>query len=82
MIVETPPLKSKLYNAVMFSIMFIACLIGSVAILVIAVGLETGNKIVNGMMQSLVEYAFYVIAAFVFFNIFVFWVYSKNSKRR
>ena len=79
---QSPQPSSAARNFCMFALMFVTCLLGSVAIFVFAVGMETGNKVSNAMMSYLVANATLVLAAFVFFNVFVFFVYTCNKNKR
>src|SRR5690242_4813612 len=74
---ETSPKQ----NIVFFTILFAACILGSIGIFIFAVGLETGNRIVNFTMQTLIENAMVILALFGIFNALVFWIYLKNKKK-
>ncbi len=65
---------------IFFTILFAACILGSVGIFIFAVGLETGNRIVNFTMKTLIEHATVVFVLFGIFNALVFWVYMKGRK--
>ena len=73
-------MKPTVRHALDFAFMFTACLVGSVAIFIFAVGMETGNNAINQMMRSLVDNVMWVLAAFVFFNVFMFLIYFRNKK--
>ena len=73
--------KSPKQNVVFFTILFAACILGSVGIFIFAVGLETGNRIVNFTMKSLIENALVVFILLGIFNAIVFWVYLKYKKK-
>ena len=53
-------MKPTFRHTLVFTWMFTACLAGSVAIFMFAVGMETGNKIINQAMAALIEHAFVV----------------------
>lgn len=61
--------------------LFITCLVGSIAIFVFAVGLETADPIINHVMTVLIENAVLVVAAFGLFNSFLLWSYFRNKKK-
>jgi hypothetical protein len=73
--------KSPQQNVVFFTILFTACILGSIGIFIFAVGLETGNRIVNFTMKSLIEHAAIVLTLFGLFNVVVFLVYLKHKKK-
>lgn len=75
------PEKSPKQNIVFFTILFTACILGSIGIFIFAVGLETGNKIVNFTMKTLIENAAIVFILFGVFNAIVFWIYMSNKKK-
>ena len=66
---------------VFFTILFTACILGSIGIFIFAVGLETGNRIVNFTMRALIENAAMVFVLFGIFNALVLWVYASNKKK-
>lgn len=66
---------------IFFTVLFTACVLGSVGIFIFAVGLETGNRIVSFTMQTLLENATVVFVLFGIFNTIVFWIYMKNRKK-
>ncbi|MBI3601975.1 MAG: hypothetical protein HY209_03685 [Candidatus Omnitrophica bacterium] len=65
---------------IFFTILFAACILGSIGIFIFAVGLETGNRIVNFTMKALIEHATAVLVLFGIFNIIVFCIYVKVRK--
>ena len=67
-------------HIVFFTVLFTACILGSIGIFIFAVGLETGNRIVNFTMKTLIENATVVLLLFSLFNVVVFWVYLKGRK--
>ena len=73
--------KSPKQNIAFFTILFAACILGSIGIFIFAVGLETGNRIVNFTMKTLIENAMIVFILFGLFNAVVVWVYMKNKKK-
>lgn len=73
--------KSPQQHAVFFTILFTACIVGSIAIFLFAVGLETGNRIVNFTMRTLLENSLIVVGLVIVFNAAVFLVYLKNKKK-
>lgn len=73
--------KSPQQHAVFFTILFTACMVGSVGIFFFAVGLETGNRVVNFAMRTLLENAMIVVGLVAVFNVAVFMVYLKNKKK-
>jgi hypothetical protein len=73
--------KSPKQNVVFFSILFAACILGSIGIFIFAVGLETGNRIVNFTMTTLIENAAAILVLFGLFNAFVLGIYLKNKKK-
>ena len=75
---NSKPLKQ---NIVCFSVLFVSCIVGSIAIFLFGVGMETGNPIVRSVMKVLVENVFLVLAAFVFFNALMFWVYRLGKRK-
>jgi hypothetical protein len=74
-----PESRPPAHNLLMFIIMFSLCIIGSIGIFVFAVGMETGDKIVESMMTSLIEHAAYVIGLFVLFNLLILGMYWKRK---
>jgi hypothetical protein len=77
----SPQEKSPKQNAVFFAILFTACILGSIGIFIFAVGLETGNRIVNFTMKTLIENAAIVFILFGIFNLIVFGIYVKSKKK-
>lgn len=73
--------KPTLANSIFFTILFISCLLGSIGIFIVAVGIETGNRIVVDTMTKLIANAGWVIALFGIFNVCVWLVYRKGLKR-
>lgn len=69
------------HRIIFFTILFTACVLGSIGIFIFAVGLETGNRIVSFTMRSLLENATAVFVLFGIFNALVFWIYMKNKKK-
>jgi hypothetical protein len=68
-------------RVIFFTILFAACILGSIGIFMFAVGLETGNRIVTFTMRSLIENASVIFILFGVFNAFVFWFYLKNKQK-
>ena len=75
---DPKPLKQ---NIVFFTVLFASCIIGSIAIFLFGVGMETGNPIVRNCMKVLVENVFWVMAGFVLFNALIFWIYRLGKRR-
>ena len=73
--------KSPQQNVVFFSILFAACILGSIGIFIFAVGLETGNRIVNFTMKTLLENALVILVLLGLFNAFVLGMYFQNKKK-
>ena len=68
-------------HLVFFTILFAACILGSMGIFIFAVGLETGNRVVNFTMKTLIENATVILLLFGLFNLIVFWVYLTHKKK-
>ena len=74
---DPKPLKQ---NIVLFTVLFVSCIIGSIAIFLFGVGMETGNPIVRNVMKVLVANVFWVLAGFVLFNALMFWIYRLGKR--
>ena len=68
-------------NIVLFTVLFVSCIVGSIAIFLFGVGMETGNPIVRNVMTVLVENVFLVLAVFVLFNVLMFWLYRLGRQK-
>ena len=78
-----PDSKPSRQNIIFFTVMFAACIIGSVAIFLFAVGIEVGDPIIRTVMEVLVKNFALVLVAFGAFNAAVFgayWLRQKNVK--
>lgn len=70
--------KFSTRDALFFMFLFIVCVIGSVAVLWFAVGVENGNRIVKDFMRALLDNAVGIVAALILFNVFLVFYYSKK----
>ena len=68
-------------NFIFFTALFSACIIGSIAIFLFGVGMETGDPIVRHVMEVLVANALLVIITFVLFNALMFWIYRLGKRK-
>ena len=77
------PLKptSNKQNTVFFTVLFTACIAGSIAIFLFGVGMETGDPIVRNVMKVLLKNTFLVMVAFVLFNAAILWTYWLRKQR-
>ena len=76
-----PSEKTPKQNVVFFTILFTACILGSIGIFIFAVGLETGNRIVNFTMKTLIENVMIILVLFGTFNAVILGIYLKNKKK-
>ena len=67
-------------DLIFFTVLFLACIIGSIAIFLFGVGMETGDPIVRNVMKVLVANSFWVFVAFMLFNAAVFGTYRLRKK--
>ncbi len=74
-----PQPQNPIRHLITFSVMFIACLLGSAAIFIMAVGLETGNPIINNVMRLLIDNAIWVFGAFGIVNLMIWLIYQKQK---
>jgi hypothetical protein len=65
-----------------FVFLLVVCVVGSVGIFWFAVGVESGNRIIKGFMQSLMGNAVGIVAVLLVFNILLVVYYSKVLKGR
>jgi hypothetical protein len=63
---------------VFFAFLLILCVAGSVGIFWFAVGVESGNRIMEGFMRSLLDNAVGIVGILLLFNIFLVLYYSKK----
>jgi hypothetical protein len=80
-VTNQPSEKTSKQNVVFFAILFTACILGSIGIFVFAVGLETGNRIVNFTMKTLIENVVVILILFGIFNAIIFWIYMTHKKK-
>ena len=74
-------MSEKSRHFVFFSILFVACILGSIAIFVFAVGMETGNNIVNDTMTMLIRNSIWVLLLFGTFNACVWLIYRQQRRK-
>ena len=74
--------RQRVSDFLFFLFLFVACLLGSFGILIFAVGLETGNKIIQTVMQSLLDQASVVIILFLVFNLIIVGFYKIMVSKR
>ena len=63
---------------VFFCFLTALCVAGSVGIFWFAAGIENGNRIMKGFMQSLLHNAVGIVIALLLFNVFLVIYYSKK----
>jgi hypothetical protein len=73
-----PYKKFSLYDVVFFVFLLVLCIAGTVGFMWFAVGIENGNKIMTNFFKSLLKNSVGIIAALIFFNIFLAFIYSKK----
>jgi hypothetical protein len=61
-----------------FAFLIVVCVLGSAGIFWFAVGIESGNRIMEGFMRSLLGNAVGIVVALLLFNIFLVFFYSKK----
>jgi hypothetical protein len=65
-------------DLVFFVFLLIVCVIGSVGIFWFAVGVESGNRIIEGFMKSLLNNAVGIVAVLLLCNVFLVLYYKKR----
>jgi hypothetical protein len=63
-----------------FVFLLALCAAGSVGIFWFAVGVENGNRIIEGFMRSLLGNAVGIVVVLLLFNVFLVFYYSKKHK--
>ena len=71
--------KFTLGELAFFMFLLIVCIAGSIGIFWFAVGIENGNRIIEGFMQSLLRNAAGIVVVLLLFNIILALYYSKKK---
>jgi hypothetical protein len=76
---ERPYKKFSPKELAFFLFLLVLCVAGSIGIFWFAVGIESGNRIMEGFMRSLLDNAVAIVAVLLLFNLFlVFWFSKKR----
>ena len=75
------PKPKNLKDIIFFAAMFVLCILGSIGIFIFAVGIESGNRIIVGAMQSLLDNFYLVFFSLLFFNVVIFYIYKQNRSQ-
>lgn len=73
--------KFSTKDAIFFLLLFVLCLAGSVAVLWFAVGVESGNLIIQDFLRSLLDNATGIVIALMGFNILLVLYFSKHRSK-
>ena len=75
---ENPYRKFTSKDLIFFLFLLLLCVAGSVGIFWFAVGVESGNRIIQGFMGSMLHNAVGIVGVLLLFNIFLVVYYSKK----
>ena len=75
------PQSNRTKDLFFFIFLFVLCLLGSIGIFFVAVGLENGNRIVEGAMKALLAHALWIFALFILLNIALVLLYTWQKAK-
>jgi hypothetical protein len=76
---QSGPYKKVTPGEILFFVfLFVLCIAGSAGIFWFAVGIENGNRIMQGFLRSLLDNAAGIVTVLLLFNIFLVLYYSKK----
>jgi hypothetical protein len=75
---EKPYKKFTPKELAFFVFLLVLCAAGSIGIFWFAVGVESGNRIMEGFMRSLLHNAVAIVIILLMFNILLVWFYSRK----